>query len=201
MGATEVTVGQFRRFVNDIKYVVGDDGWQNPGFEQTDDHPVASVSWRNAVDFCTWLSRREGKTYRLPTEAEWEYGCRAGRVGTRYGFGNNEDGALGSYGWYGGNASRRTHPVAQLNPNAWGLYDMHGNVWEWCQDYYAPTYYRTAPKQNPPGPDIGNDRVTRGGSWAQGPVVARAAFRQYLDPSQRFVDHGFRVVLVVSPPK
>ena len=103
MGATEVTVGQFRRFVNEKKYQVGDVHWLNPGFGQTDDHPVVFVTWNNAVDFCTWLSEQEGKKYRLPTEAEWEYSCRAGKAGTRYCFGN-EDADLGLVRWHNGNS-------------------------------------------------------------------------------------------------
>ena len=90
MGATEVTVGQFRQFVDEEGYQVGDGRWRNPGFDQTDKHPVVWVSWKNAVDFCKWLSKKEGKEYRLPTEAEWEYSCRAGKAGSRYCFGDDE---------------------------------------------------------------------------------------------------------------
>src|SRR5207237_1435675 len=125
-GAQEVTVGQFRQFVNQSKYRI-DDAWQNPGWEQTDDHPVVTVTWNNAVDFCNWLSKQEGKQYRLPTEAEWEYSCRAGKAGTRYCYGD-QDWDLVRYAWHGANSGRKTHPVGKLEPNAWGLYDMHGNA-------------------------------------------------------------------------
>ena len=147
-GTTEVTVGQFRRFVEEKKYNVGDDRWVKSA--QGDDHPVASVIRQNAVDFCTWLSEKEGKTYRLPTEAEWEYCCRAGRAGTRYCFGD-DDAELGSYAWYAANSEGKTHPVGRKKANAWGLHDMHGNVMEFCQDLYDANYYKTSPKQDPPG--------------------------------------------------
>jgi formylglycine-generating enzyme required for sulfatase activity len=152
LGSHEVTVGQFRKFVEDTGYKTdaekdGEGGygtnsegnleqkpdytWRNPGFPQTVDHPVGNVSWNDAVSFCEWLSRKEGKTYRLPTEAEWEYACRAGSIG-HFGF-SAPDGSLGEYGWYADNSEKKTHPVGQKKPSAWGLYDMHGNVMEWCR--------------------------------------------------------------------
>ena len=142
----EVTVGQFRQFTTDAGYQTqaeadGKGGWgydpatgicsgrhakfnwREPGFPQTDDHPVLNVTWNDAVAFCDWLSRKEGYTYRLPTEAEWEYACRAGSV-TKYGYGDSAS-VLGDYAWYGDNSRDRTHPVGQKQPNRWGLYDMH----------------------------------------------------------------------------
>src|SRR5437867_8422118 len=116
MGVHEVTVGQFRQFVIQNKYQVGDERWLKPGFQQSDDHPVVFVNWQNAVDFCTWLSAKEGKKYRLPTEAEWEYSCRAGKAGVRYGFGS-EDADLGLYAWYKTNSGDKTHPVGQKKEN------------------------------------------------------------------------------------
>jgi formylglycine-generating enzyme required for sulfatase activity len=199
MGAHEVTVGQFRAFVNGSKYIT-DNAWQKPGWEQTDEHPVVNVTWKNAVDFCTWLSRKEGKTYRLPTEAEWEYCARAGKAGTRYWFGD-EDAELVWYAWMRTNSANRTHLVGRLKPNAWSLHDMHGNVWEWCLDKYDADYYKNSPTRNPPGPDAGGECVSRGGSWLDLPADCRCAvrFRSYAnDPSRRGRNTGFRIVL--APP-
>jgi eukaryotic-like serine/threonine-protein kinase len=196
LGATEVTVGQFRQFVDEEAYQVGDGRWRNPGFDQTDQHPVVFVSWNNAVDFCKWLSKKEGKEYRLPTEAEWEYSCRAGKAGSRYGFGD-DDAQLKDYAWFYQNSGGGTHPVGKKKPNAWGLYDMHGNAWEWCQDNYDPDYYKNSPVKDPPG-GAGGARAGRGGGWVHGPVLCRSAFRGSLGPD----DHrgaGFRVLLVLTP--
>ena len=170
MGTTEVTVGQFRQFVDEVGYPVGDPRWKLPGFDQTDEHPVVWVSWNNAVDFCTWLSKKERKKYRLPTEAEWEYSCRAGKSGTRY-FSGVDEAHLGEYAWYHKNSGGRTHPVGKKKPNDWGLYDMHGNAWEWCKDWYDADYYRKSPVLDPPGGES-DHHVLRGGAWADGPVRA-----------------------------
>ncbi len=196
LGATEVTVGQFRQFVDEEAYQVGDGRWRNPGFDQTDQHPVVFVSWNNAVDFCKWLSKKEGKEYRLPTEAEWEYSCRAGKAGSRYCFGD-DDAQLENYTWFDQNSGGGTHPVGKKKPNAWGLYDMHGNAWEWCQDNYDPDYYKNSPVKDPPG-GAGGARAGRGGGWLHGPVLCRSAFRGYLGPDDH-IGSGFRVLLV-SPP-
>jgi eukaryotic-like serine/threonine-protein kinase len=155
MGTHEVTVGQFRKFVEETGYKTeaetdgkGGGGvnaqgeveesviytWRNPGYEQGDTHPVGNVSWNDAKAFVDWLSLKEKQRYRLPTEAEWEYACRAGSK-TRFSFGN-DDSKLGEYGWFSEKGDLGTHPIGQKKPNAWGLYDMHGNVWEWCHDIY-----------------------------------------------------------------
>jgi formylglycine-generating enzyme required for sulfatase activity len=179
LGVHEVTRGQFRRFVDDSGYQTeaekdgkGGYGWnedakkfgQNPrytwreaGFEQTDLHPVVNVSWNDAVAFAKWLGRKEGKTYRLPTEAEWEYACRAGTM-TRY-FPGDDAEALAEVGNVADATTREKHPdwtwtiaardgfvytapVGRYHPNAWGLHDMHGNVWEWCWDWYEKDFYK-----------------------------------------------------------
>ncbi|HTU18544.1 MAG TPA: bifunctional serine/threonine-protein kinase/formylglycine-generating enzyme family protein [Gemmataceae bacterium] len=195
MGETEVTFGQFRQFVDEAKYNVGDDRWKKPGWEQTDNHPVVFVDWNNAVAFCRWLSKKQGKKYRLPSEAEWEYSCRAGSK-TRYSFGDNEGDLLG-YAWINTNSQWKAHPVKGLDANAWKLYDMHGNIREWCRDVYDANYYKSSPLKDPPGSSAGGQRVVRGGSWNHAPLHCRSAFRDRSPPGRR--DHyiGFRVVLVV----
>jgi formylglycine-generating enzyme len=233
-GKYEVTVGQFRRFVEDTGYKTeaqrdstggwgynptsckceGRDpkyNWRNPGFKQTDDHPVLDVTWNDAVAFCRWLSRREGKSYRLPTEAEWEYAARAGAA-TRYANGDDPD-ALVRVGNVEdskgrttfphvqeldippGSHPRFTMPVGRFPPNRFGLCDMHGNVWEWCSDWYGEDYYARSPVDDPQGPETGGRRVRRGGGWNSFPLWARASFRNWNTPASRCVNLGFRVVL------
>ncbi len=220
LGQTDVTVGQFRQFVKATGYKtqaereggavrgfpnggfkeVANTDWLNPGYAQTDDHPVVCVSWNDAVEFCQWLSKEEGRTYRLPTEAEWEYSCRAGSKG-RWSFGDNE-GELWDYARVGGNSQNHAWPVAGLKANAWGLYDMHGNVEQWCQDLFDPNYYKTGPLQDPPGPAAGDERVARGGFWLWNDAWwSRSAMRHKHNPAGRANFFGFRVVLVVSSPK
>ena len=171
LGVYQVTQGQYRA-------VTG----ANPShFKGSDDLPVESVSWHDAIAFCNKLSEREGlkpyyqldaatrsggEGYRLPTEAEWEYACRAGST-TRYSFGDDAA-SLGEYAWFNGNSGGKTHPVGQKRPNAFGLYDMHGNVWEWCWDVYA-AYNANSPGADPDGPSGASGRVIRGGCWGDFP--------------------------------
>mgnify|MGYP002623991114 FL=1 len=154
LGATEVTNAQFEKF--------------DPRHEQlrgvgnasvTDEEPVTMVTWQQAVDFCQWLSKQEGRTYRLPTEAEWEYACRAGTA-SRF---HTGEGLTDKQANIAGDRRHRTQPVESFQPNAWGLYDMHGNVEEWCWDWYGP--YAAEPETDPVGRDNGYVRVTRGGSY------------------------------------
>jgi formylglycine-generating enzyme required for sulfatase activity len=154
---------------------------------------VETVSWNDAVEFCRRLSARDGKTYRLPTEAEWESACRAGTT-TAYYTGDGEA-ALGEAGWYAGNSREKTHPVAQKKPNAWGLYDMHGNVWQWCSDWYGD--YPQADATDPTGAAQGSSRVVRGGSWNNLTQSCRAAHRSNDAPDDRRHSIGFRVCLGV----
>lgn len=175
----------------------------NPSRFQGADVPVEQVSWFEAVAFCNALSRAEGLEeaylirgtdvrwkgldcpgWRLPTEAEWEYACRAGTTGARYG-------NLDAIAWHSGNAGGQTHPVRQKAPNAWGLCDMLGNVWEWCWDWYGT--YPGGRVVDPVGPDSGSGRVGRGGSWVFDALFARAAFRYYNSPVYRNVFLGFRL--------
>jgi hypothetical protein len=148
------------------------------------------------------VSQKTGKTVRLPTEAEWEYACRAGSK-TSFCYGDDDDfKQLDDYAWYWRdmNSKRTTHPVGQKKPNAWGLYDMHGNVRQWCGDWYDKTYYANAKTADPTGPDSGTLRVQRGGSWAGPPVFSRSASRGGWDPNERGTDFGFRVVLELRKP-
>jgi formylglycine-generating enzyme required for sulfatase activity len=234
LGAHEVTVSQFRRFVSETGYetdseqgteFVGAFGydpqtgalgesaeysWQSVGFDQTDDHPVVNVSWNDAVAFCEWLTRKEGRPYRLPTEAEWEYGCRSGTA-TAYFHGDESEGLALVANVADASAKAKfpdwewsikandgydfSAPVGSFKPNAWGLYDMHGNVYEWCADFYAEDYYAHSPTDDPMGPSVGFDRVYRGGSWASEAANCRAASRSVDEPAGRSLVLGFRVVL------
>ena len=132
-----------------------------------------------------------GGKFSLPTEAQWEYACRAGST-TRYCFGDDES-RLGEYAWYDENSGDKTHPVGEKKPNAWGLYDMHGNVWEWCQDWYDDGYYAKSPTDDPTGPSTGSCRVIRGGSWDDGARSCRSADRNRNSPGYRLDNLGFRV--------
>ena len=163
------------------------------------DLPVENVSWDDAVEFCKKLSdlpeeKKTSRLYRLPTEAEWEYACRTGSK-TIYSF-DDEEGLLPEYGWFDRNSSDRTHTVGLLEPNAWGLYDMHGNVWEWCSDWYGE--YPKGAVRNPTGPKVGSDRVCRGGSWDFEAANCRSAFRNWNYPSLRLDYYGLRVALSLT---
>lgn len=208
----EVTVGQFRKFVEATSYRTDaeKDGaggygrtggkwqqkpeysWKNIGFEQSDDQAVVNVTWNDAVAFCRWLSRKEGKPYRLPTEAEWEYACRAGSTG-RYPWG--EDAAeMDQYVWHGANSGGAPHVVGQLKPNAFGLYDMCGNAYEYCQDFYSTEPYSQPSVADPQGPSVGTARVVRGGSSGTLAIHCRSAFRGDAGQTHRNQRDGFRVV-------
>jgi sulfatase modifying factor 1 len=236
LGVTEVTRGQFRQFVHDTKYKTEaeKDGkgawgwdeekqtlkqdpkwtWLNPGFEQTDEHPVVNVDWNDAVAFCEWLTRVEGRKYRLPTEAEWEYACRA-RTTTKYFSGDNEESLASVANVADGTAKTKypnwtwaiaardgfiyTAPVARFQPNAFGLYDMHGNVWEWCRDGFDGEYYKRSPKEDPPGPSQSALRVFRGGGWFCHPHSGYSGGRGRGRPGHGASDLGFRVARDQSP--
>nr|WP_315425807.1 formylglycine-generating enzyme family protein [uncultured Albidiferax sp.] len=155
----------------------------------------ATVSWNDAQAFISQLNQREGHTrYRLPTEAEWEYAARAGTT-TAYSFGN-DIAQLGRYAWYGEDfQTGSSHPVGRKLPNPWGLYDVHGNVWEWVQDWYAPGYGTSDPTSDPRGPAAGTERVVRGGSWHVTADGWRSAFRKPYAPDYRGISIGFRLVM------
>jgi formylglycine-generating enzyme required for sulfatase activity len=201
LGLTEVTQGQYRA-------VTG----QSPShFKGSDDLPVESVSWNDAIAFCNKLSELEGlkpyyqfgtvaesggEGYRLPTEAEWEYACRGGNP-ARYSFGNDLA-ALGDYAWFFHNSGKQTHPAGQKRANGFGLFDMHGNVYEWCWDGYDANYYAQSPVDDPRGPSGAADRVFRGGSWSLLPQYGRAANRYRDAPGNRSLALGFRLARVQS---
>jgi formylglycine-generating enzyme required for sulfatase activity len=182
------------------KYPVTQAEWQavmgsNPSYFEGAERPVERVSWEESQAFIAKLNAREpGKRYRLPTEAEWEYACRGGSE-SAYSFGDDAS-LLGEYAWYDGNSGRETHPVGEKLPNGWGLYDMHGNVWEWVQDWYGSDYYpgRPYPDVDPTGPDDGPNRVIRGGGWGNAPQCLRSAYRSYALAGYRGSFIGFRLV-------
>ncbi|MDA1142653.1 MAG: formylglycine-generating enzyme family protein [Planctomycetota bacterium] len=211
LGKYEVTVGQFETFVKskgykteaetgDGGYVYADGEWQskadaswkNPYFSQGADNPVVLASWNDAKKFCDWSG------LSLPSEAQWEYACRAGTQ-SRF-FSGEADDKLGDFAWYSENSGvgkgQMTHPVGQKKPNGWGLYDMHGNVWEWCEDRYGD--YPSKTVVDPVGPTAGVDRVFRGGSWYYSAWYCRSAFRYRLRPGFRSDYLGFRLARQVQ---
>jgi formylglycine-generating enzyme len=188
--------------------------WAYTGFEQGNDHPVVNVTWNDAQALARWLSEKEGVRYRLPTEAEWEYAARAG-TRTRYHSGNEAQSLLKVANLFDADAAKywpkwRSHalaghdgyaftaPVASFAPNAFGLYDMHGNVWEWCADWYDENYYAKSPLSDPPGPVSGNVRVRRGGSWHTWPFYVRSSYRNWNSAETRYTLVGIRLVLEVA---
>ena len=185
------------------KYPVTQAQWEammgaNPSEFKGAARPVETVSWDDVQAFMQKLNERGGADhYRLPTEAQWEYACRAGSS-TRYHFGDDAA-QLGDYAWYHDNSGGQTHPVGQKQPNAWGLYDMHGNVWEWVQDWYGD--YTVAPVTDPIGPTSGAVRVIRGGSWGDAALYARSAVRFRFHPGDRFDNLGFRCLSSGGEPR
>jgi formylglycine-generating enzyme required for sulfatase activity len=172
--------------------------------KDTSRHPVEIVSWSDCVEFCRRLSAMpaeqaaQRQTYRLPSEAEWEYACRAGTT-TRWSCGDDEAQLL-ECAWLKENADGMTHAVGQRKPNAWGLYDMHGNVWQWCSDHWTRDYYQLSPLCDPQGPSGGLYRVARGGCHTRDVLHCRSAFRLRIAPSTRNVSNGFRVAVGVFSP-
>jgi len=230
MGRYEVTVGEFRKFVNETSYKTDAEkeggcyvwtgsewskkngtSWGNPGFAPTERDPVVCVSWNDANQYFKWLNKGSSTSkYRLPTEEEWEYAARSGGKKVKYAWGNGDPYINGRKAaniadefskkkfnwspiWEGyDDGYAYTAPVGSFAPNELGLYDMTGNVWEWCSDWYGEDYYGKSPKHNPKGPGSGSDRVLRGGSWGDNPRSVRASGRNGGDPGGRDNGSGFR---------
>jgi formylglycine-generating enzyme required for sulfatase activity len=200
LGTCEVTQSEYESVMGDNPSYFSStgDGKDLVAGEDTSRLPVEAVPWGSAFEFCQKLSILSteiaaGRLYRLPTEAEWEYACRAGTT-ARFHFGDDETRA-GGYAWFAGNSAGRPHAVGQKKSNAWGLYDMHGNVWEWCADRYGQSYYAQSPFQDPKGPSSGDRRILRGGTFGPAEVTScRSANRASAGPKRRNSNDGFRVV-------
>ena len=220
MGATEVTIGQFKKFAAGSGYRTEAEQaetaakaappqtaapgeppppapkplhlYLSPGYPVTDDSPAAMITWNDAVAYCKWLSDQEKTTYRLPTEAEWEYACRAGTT-TQYSFGDDVA-LLEQFGWYKENSGGKSQPVATKPANPFALHDMHGNLWEWCADYWDEKGYEKSSPNDPIGPIAGSARVIRGGAWYGSASHCRSAARHHSTPSYRYGNNGFRCV-------
>lgn len=235
IGRTETTIEQYRRFVEATNYVTETERfgggnssktaetdpqkkeavWRSPGYPVTEDCPVTQITWADMVEFCNWLSAKEGRRscyrrddrqawvrvagadgYRMPTEAEWEFACRAG-TSTHYSFGDAVQ-DLDDHAWFNRTAEQGNRigarPVATKRPNSFGLFDMHGNAWERCQDFFDPAWYRKSPVNDPEGPATGTNRIVRGGGWHYFDLHARSAYRNNYSPTSRTGNTGFRVV-------
>jgi formylglycine-generating enzyme required for sulfatase activity len=202
MGKIEITRGQFEVFVSASGYDAGDKclmleggkweessgNWNAPGYPQDDSHPVACINWNDAQAYIKWLSLRTGAHYQLPTESQWEYACRAGEQIDYCG-----SDSLDSVAWYDQNSGKATHPAAAKQANAFGLYDMSGNVGEWTEDSYHDSYIGASIDGSAWSGDS-SKRVLRGGSWVYYQNGARSAFRSVSAPGYRYFDSGFRVV-------
>ena len=184
------------------KCLVTQEQWEavmgnNPSHVKGPKNPVEWVSCEDCQQFLDRLNAKSGPgvgKFQFPTEAQWEYACRAGST-TRYCFGDEESG-LGEYAWYRTNSDDHVHPVGEKKPNAWGLYDIHGNVWEWCQDWYDAGYYTNSPADDPGGPATGSDRVVRGGLWRRPARSCRSANRGHADGLGHGIEMGLRACLV-----
>jgi formylglycine-generating enzyme required for sulfatase activity len=186
---TETTVRQWRTFCTATKRAMPEAPW----FGLKDDHPIVNISWDDAIAYCRWLSTKDNKHYRLPTEAEWEFAARGGSKSKGYAYSGAK--RPDSIAWFSSRSSG-TMPVAQKLPNELGLYDMTGNVWEWCSDWYDAGYYTLKVKDNPPGPSrvLGSKFYTlRGGAWDIGARNSRNTYRNPLSPTSRNHNKGFRV--------
>lgn len=215
IGAKEVTYRQFKEFVFDTGYVTeaergeGCYGWVGIkfqkelgftwrlvgiGYEQTVEFPAACISWNDSKAYIAWLNKKTGKTYRLPTEAEWEYAARGGGKKFKYS-GTNDDAKLGEFAWYKENSGQRSHPTGQKQANGLGIFDMTGNVEEWVNDWYNRDYYKISPKDNPKGPETGICKVVRGGAWSNVASGERISSRHCTNPKKAITYLGFRLAM------
>ncbi len=222
IGAFEVTQGEYAKVMgsNPSHFSAAGAGKEKVKEFDAGKLPVDSVSWEEAVEFCRKLSelpaeKEAGRVYRLPTEAQWEYACRAG-TSTPFHYGEQLSSKMANFD---GNTPylkreavikgvdpativgpylKRTAPVGSYEPNEWGLYDMHGNVWEWCSDWFSPVYYRKSPEADPPGPEKGSRKVSRGGGWYYFAAGCRSASRYEREPGRKRNTEGFRVVCTLK---
>ena len=214
MSKYPITVGQFRQFVSATGYRTeaekgdgafvwtykkkweqkSDANWKNPYFDQTEKNPVVCITWNDAKAFVDWLGAKEGKSYSLPSEAQFEYACRAGTTSPY--FFESDTLTFSSYGWPQELTSQGfpTHPVGMKKPNPWGLYDMVGNAWQWCNDWYDEKYYATSPDIDPMGPKAGDYKVNRGGMGPDSSVWSSAR-RDALTPDSHYSNQTFRLVI------
>ncbi len=207
---TEVTISQWKRFCDESETYW--DQWEDvKTYSPKGDYPICFVSWEDAEEFCEWLSEREGKNYRLPTEAEWEYAARGGLHAKLFPWGDKRaDGTQCNFAdklefekekdiWADQNivdGYAYCAPAKAYSPNGYGLYNMAGNVWEWCKEWYCMTYYKESPSKDPSGPSSGRLKVIRGGAWCFHPETLRVSNRCGIDPKLQTGFTGFRVVAV-----
>jgi sulfatase modifying factor 1 len=189
IGKTEVTVAQYHTYCN----ATGVSMPKEPSWGWTNNAPIVNVSWSDALNYCDWLSEKLDKNISLPTEAQWEYAARGGNQSKGYKYAGGR--SMAAVGWYGDNSGDKTHNVATKKANELGLYDMSGNVWEWCRDWYDADYYASSPRTNPKGPSSGARRVLRGSAWHYSASYCRVAVRLISIPSSRSINFGFRVAL------
>ena len=189
MGKYEVTVAEYKAFCT----AAGRSMPEAPSWGWNDKHPMVNVNFNDANAYCNWLSETTGQNYRLPTEAEWEYAARGGNKSNGYTYSGSND--LEEAGWSSDNAGGQTQACGRKKPNELGLYDMSGNAWEWCKDWYDKSYYENSPSANPRGPSSGTSRVLRGGSWLSAAASCRVASSDSFSPGRRDDLIGFRVVL------
>lgn len=193
LAATQVTNAEYARFLRATS-ALPPPFWQDPNFNHPQ-QPVAGVCWFEAVRYCEWLSSQTGRAYRLPTEAEWERAARGGLEQKQFPWGDDAPHSLPDYAirWQTG-----PQPVAGYAPNAFGLYDISDNVHEWSSDWYDPNYYAISPDRNPRGPEPGQRKASRGGSWRHHIKVARCSARSSIPPHFQYADYGFRLACDVS---
>jgi formylglycine-generating enzyme len=188
LAATQVTNAEYSRFLV-ATGAAPPPFWQDPNFNHAQ-QPATGVSWHEAARYCEWLSTQTARTYRLPTEAEWELAARGGFEQKQFPWGDDPPQSLPDYAmrWQTG-----PEPVARYAPNAFGLYDIGDNMHEWCSDWYDPNYYAASPERNPRGPESGQRKASRGGSWRHHIKVARCSARSSIPPEFQYADYGFRI--------
>jgi formylglycine-generating enzyme required for sulfatase activity len=192
---TDFLIGKYEVTQEQWLAVMGSNPSKSKGNLQ---HPVDNVSWEDAKGFIRRLNEKSGRAWRLPTEAEWEYAARGGGMKQRYA-GTDSGEQLEEYAWYEANSDLKTHPVGTRKPNGLGLYDMSGNVWEWCADRYDRNYYKQSPRTNPKGDPFGINRILRGGAASSARGFQRASYRDYVAPTVRGDLFGLRLVLDGEP--